>query len=173
MAILAARRATERDVEAIAPLCAAATSNRDALWGPRKQAFNPQAWMAARAPVVVVTEGAAVVGFAAALGDGVPPGTAKCAEVVCYVAPAQRQKGGAKAAVSELTSVARLQGLWKFVAYALPEDVAARKLLARADFREVGVLAKHVQLASGWHDVAIHERLVLASRKSLPSIPEA
>ena len=170
MTILSARRATERDVEAIAGLCSAATGNRDTLWSLRKQAFNPAAWVAARAPVVVVTEGPSVVGFAATLTEGVPLGAAKCAEVVSYVSATHRRRGGARAALSELTTVARLLGLWKFIGYALSEDVAARKLLDRANFREVGVLVKHVQLSSGWHDVTLYERLVLASRKSLPSV---
>jgi RimJ/RimL family protein N-acetyltransferase len=59
------------------------------------------------------------------------------------------------------------------VAYALPEDPASRVLLARLDFRDVGTLIKHLQLDNSWHDVVLTERLVLAGRKSQPSMPAA
>ena len=48
----------------------------------------------------------------------------------------------------------------------------SRALLARLDFRDVGTLTKHVQLVNSWHDVVVAERLVLAARKSAPSIPD-
>lgn len=112
-----------------------------------------------------------VVAFGAALAEHVPLGVARCAEAIVHVAPAYRRRGAGRATITELVAVARTIGLWKLIAYALPEDVAARTLLGRADFREVGVLVKHAQLEGSWHDVALHERLVLAARKSLPSIP--
>ncbi|MGH7294709.1 MAG: arsinothricin resistance N-acetyltransferase ArsN1 family A, partial [Polyangiaceae bacterium] len=59
------------------------------------------------------------------------------------------------------------------VGYTLPEDPAARAFLARCDFREVGVLAKHVQIGTSWHDIAMYERLVMASRRSSPSFSDA
>jgi L-amino acid N-acyltransferase YncA len=63
-------------------------------------------------------------------------------------------------------------GLWKMVAYALSDDPAPRALLERIDFREVGQLVKHAQVDGGWRDVVLYERLVMAARKSMPSIPE-
>ncbi|MGH7440237.1 MAG: GNAT family N-acetyltransferase [Polyangiaceae bacterium] len=145
---------------------------RGTLASIRGDPFDPARWLAARTPVVIVTAGATAVGFASAPTDGVPLGSPKCAEAIVYVTPAHRRHGAARAAMRELLSVARVMGLWKMVAYALQDDVAVRTLLDRLDFREVGVLAKHVQLQTGWSDVVLLERLVLSARKSMPSITD-
>ena len=167
---LTARRATDRDLDDLVRLCAHAVAQRGTLWSTRKAHLDPAAWLAARAPVVVVADSTGAVGFAAARPDGVPLGVAKCAEALAYVMPSHRRRGAARAVMSELTSVARVMGLWKLIAYALPGDAASRALLDRIDFREVGVLVKHAQIDGSWHDVALYERLVLSARKSLPSV---
>jgi L-amino acid N-acyltransferase YncA len=172
MATLSARRATDRDLDALQRLCAEPASQRGTLASMRAPHFDASRWLASRVPVVIVSEGAAVAGFAAAPLEGVPLGSPKCAETIVYVTPVHRRRGAARAALRELLSVARATGLWKMVAYALHDDVAARKLLDQLDFREVGVLVKHVQLPTGWSDVVLLERLVLAARKSMPSISE-
>jgi len=172
MATFSTRKATDRDVEALRRLCAEVTNQRGTLASIRGPQFDPARWLAAHAPLVIVAEGATVAGFAAAPLDGVPLGGSKCAEAIVYVAPAHRRRGAARAALRELLSVARATGLWKMVAYALNDDVPARKLLDQLDFREVGVLVKHVQLQTGWTDVVLLERLVLAARKSMPSISD-
>jgi L-amino acid N-acyltransferase YncA len=171
MAVLATHRATDRDVASLERLCAEAAKNV-ALWSPRRERLNPTAWLSARTPLVVVDDGTSAIGFAAALSDSVPLGSAKCAEAIAYVAPPHRRRGAARAAMSELLSVARTMGLWKLVVYSLADDGPARMLLERVDFRTVGTLVKHVQVDGGWRDVALHERLVLSARKSMPSIPE-
>lgn len=171
MSTFAVHRATERDLEPLRRLNTEVASHRGGLLGLRRDRFAPEAWIAARVPFVVVAEGASVVGFAVAISDNVPLGVAKCAEAIAYVMPAQRRRGAARAAMSELLAAARTMGLWKMIAYGLPEDAATRGLLERADFRQVGVLVKHAQLEGSWRDVTIYERLVLAARKSMPSIP--
>jgi L-amino acid N-acyltransferase YncA len=171
MAVLATHRATERDVPSLERLCAEA-AKAVTLWGPRRERLSPAAWLSARVPLVVVEDGPNAVAFAAALSDNVPLGSAKCAEAIAYVSPSHRRRGAARAAMSELLSVARTMGLWKLVAYSLADDVAARPLLDRVDFRTVGTLVKHVQIEGSWRDVTLHERLVLSARKSMPSIPE-
>ena len=171
MAVLASRRATDRDVASLERLCAEAAKTV-ALWGQRRERLNAAGWLSARAPFVVVADGTNAIGFAAALSDNVPLGSAKCAEAIVYVSPSQRRRGAARSAMSELLSVARTMGLWKMIVYSLADDAAARMLLERIDFRAVGTLVKHVQIEGSWRDVTIHERLVLSSRKSLPSIPE-
>jgi L-amino acid N-acyltransferase YncA len=171
MAVLAARRATDRDVPSLERLCAEAAKTVT-LWANRRERLNPGAWLSARAPLVVVADGTDAIGFAVALSDNVPLGSAKFAEAIAYVAPKHRRRGAARSAMSELLSVARTMGLWKLVVYALADDGAARTLLDRMDFRTVGTLVKHLQIEGGWRDVALHERLVMSARKSLPSIPE-
>jgi L-amino acid N-acyltransferase YncA len=171
MALLTTRRASDRDVASLERLCTEA-SKTVPLWALRRERFNAGAWLAARSPLVVVADGAEAIGFAAALSDNVPLAAPKCAEAIAYVSAKHRRRGGARAAMSELVSVARTMGLWKLVAHSLADDVAAKMLLERADFRAVGTLVKHVQIEGGWRDVVLRERLVLSARKSLPSIPE-
>lgn len=171
MALLNARRATDRDGGPLEQLCAEATKNTP-LWRARRERLQPGAWFVARAPVVVVSDGAATIGFAAALSDTGALGSQKHTEVLVYVSPTHRRRGAARAALSELISTARTMGLWKMVAYALSDDGAPRALLERIDFREVGQLVKHAQVDGAWRDVVLYERLVMAARKSLPSIPE-
>jgi L-amino acid N-acyltransferase YncA len=173
MATLHARRATARDVDALRRLHAEASAARSALWSIRRERLDPGAWVATHTPTVVVAEGTSDVGFAVAITDGIPLAAPRCAEAFAYVAPSHRRRGGARAALAELLTVSRVMGLWKLLGSALAEDAAARALLARLDFREVGALFKHVQLEGSWHDVVLAERLVLAGRKSLPSIPDA
>lgn len=163
------RRANERDIATLDRLCIEASGSRGSLCSSRSDRFRPAAWIAARAPLVVVAEGTNVVGFATALSENVPLGVPRCAEAAVYVTPDHRLRGAGRAAMSELMSAARSTGLWKVIAYALPQDPATRALLERLDFREVGVLVKHVQIEGAWHDVVLCERLVLAARKSLPS----
>jgi L-amino acid N-acyltransferase YncA len=172
MAVLATHRATDRDAASLERLCAEAAKTV-ALWGHRRERLNPAPWLSARTPLVVVADGTSAIGFAAALSDNVPLGSAKCAEAIAYVAPSHRKRGAARAAMSELVSVARTMGLWKLVVYSLADDGGARMLLERVDFRPVGTLVKHLQIEGSWRDVVLHERLVLSARKSLPSIPEA
>jgi L-amino acid N-acyltransferase YncA len=164
-----AHRATAQDADSLRRLCGEASQPRVSLWSLRRDRLDSAAWLAARAPVVVVGDGGGAVGFAAALPESVPLGAPRCAEAFVYVDPACRRRGGGRAAMTELITAVRTMGLWKLVAYALVEDVAGRALLARFDFRDVGTLVKHVQLENGWHDVILAERLVLAARKSLPS----
>lgn len=173
MATYKAHRATDRDLAALERLCAEATASNAGFSAHRRDRWNPAAWLAARTPCVVVGDGTVVAAFAAALPEGVPVGAPRCAEGVVYVTPAHRRHGAGRAAVTELVAVARTMGLWKLIAYAQPDDPGGRALLERADFREVGVLVKHLQLEGGWRDVALYERLVLAARKSVPSISDA
>jgi L-amino acid N-acyltransferase YncA len=163
-------RATERDLGALERLAAEAMAPKGVLWSARRERINPSALLAARAPLVVVSDGAGPVAFAGAVSDGVPLGASKCAEAIVYVSAGHRRLGAGRAAMAELLAVGRATGLWKMVAFVLSEDVAARTMLDRVDFREVGVLVKHVQIEGGWRDVSIYERLVLAARRSAPSI---
>jgi L-amino acid N-acyltransferase YncA len=173
MAVFRVHRATQQDVDVLRRLCAEAAGDRASLAAARRDRVDPGEWVAARAPVVVVSDGPQPVGFAAAAPQNIPAAVARCAEVLVYVTASQRRRGASRAAMSELISAARTMGLWKMVAYALHGDAAARALLGKFDFREVGVLVKHVQIEGAWQDVLLYERLVMAARKSLPSFSDA
>jgi L-amino acid N-acyltransferase YncA len=173
MASYKVHRANDRDLAVLERLWGEATAPHAGVWAHRRDKWNPGAWVAARAPVVLASDPSGPVAFAAALADQAPLGAPRCAEAIVYVTPAHRRRGAGRAIVTELVAVARAANLWKIIAYALPDDAAGRTLLERADFREVGVLVKHLQLEGGWRDVALYERLVLAARKSMPSISDA
>jgi len=162
-------RATARDLDGLRRLCLDASRDRNGLASARRDPLDPAEWITGRVPSVVVGEGGEPIGYAAAVPQGIPCGAPRCAEMTIYVAPAQRRRGAARAATNELLAVARTMGFWKLLAHAIPEDDAARALLERFEFREVGVLVKHVQLEGGWHDVTVHERLLMAARRSVPS----
>jgi len=161
------RRATERDLVGLDALCVDGLKQVP-LWSGRR--FDVATWLSARAPVVAVNEGAELVAFAAAVAENAPVGVARCSEMIAYVRPTHRRRGAARAAIAELMSIARTNGLWKLMGYVMADDSGARIMLDRADFREVGVLVKHVQVRGVWRDVVVCERLVLAARKSAPSI---
>ena len=147
------------------------TGQRGTLASVRKAWLQPAEWLTAGVPVVVVADASGeALGFAAAPTMGVPLAAARCAEAMVIVSPSHRRRGVARAALAELTAVARAMGLWKLVGYALPQDAASKMLLERFDFREVGVLVKHTQIEGTWQDVALYERLVMSARKSMPSV---
>jgi L-amino acid N-acyltransferase YncA len=172
MASLHARRATAQDVDSLKALCSEASGDRTTMLGARRELLDPAAWSTALAPVVVVEDAGKVVAFASGVPGQALGGASRCNELVAFVTASARRRAAGRAAVSELISVSRVMGLWKLVGYALPENAVAKAFLARLDFREVGVLAKHVQIAGAWRDVALHERLVMASRRSSPSFSE-
>jgi L-amino acid N-acyltransferase YncA len=142
--------------------------DRGAFGGVRREPFDPTDWASGRVAAVVATVGSEPVGFAAAVPQNVPWAAHRCAELMVYVVPGHRRHGAARAAASELFTVARAMGLWKLTSCALPDDPAGRALLARFEFREVGLLAKHVQIDGIWRDVTLHERLMLSARRSIP-----
>jgi L-amino acid N-acyltransferase YncA len=162
------QRVTDRDLPLVEPAYADAVSQRGSLLAHRRERCAPSTWMGSRAPSAIFVDGGVVRGFSVALADP-PLAVARCAEAIVHVHPAFRRQGVGRALFAELITMARAAGLWKLVAWTIPDDVAALVLLARLDFREVGVLAKHLQIEGGWRDVALHERLVLAARKSAPS----
>jgi L-amino acid N-acyltransferase YncA len=163
-------RSTPNDVDALREVCLELGRERGSLLAARREALDPAQWVAQKVPLIVVSEGAKVIGFAGAIPGGQSYSSPRCAELVVGVVAKHRRRGAGRLAVAELFTTARTRGLWKLVAFALPEDVAARPLLARADFREVGTLEKHVQLEGVWHNVAVHERILMATRASHPSI---
>jgi L-amino acid N-acyltransferase YncA len=163
-------RSTPHDVDALRDVCAQLSHERGSLLAARREALDPARWIAQRVPLTVVSEGAQVIGFAGAVPEGQAYSSPRCAELVVGVVAKHRRRGAGRVAVVELLTTARTMGLWKLVVFALPEDVAARALVARADFREVGTLEKHVQLEGVWRSVSVHERILMAARPSNPSI---
>ncbi len=165
---LQVHRATARDLEGLRKLCADASREPGPFTMGRREPFDPSDWTTGRVAAAVASTARGPVAFAAGLLQDIPWGAPRCAELAVYVPPSFRRRGAGRMLVAELLAVARTMGLWKFTACALPEDPAARALLSRFDFREVGVLVKHVQIEGGWRDVGLYERLIMAARRSMP-----
>jgi L-amino acid N-acyltransferase YncA len=143
VAYVPVNRATAQDVEGLRRLVSEYSMHKGVVAAVARGA-DPRDWLTARAPVVVATDARDCIGFAAAISQRIPCAAPRCAEVMAYVTPAHRRRGVARSLVSELISVARVMGLWKLIAYVLPQDAAARALSTRLDFREVGTLVKHL-----------------------------
>jgi L-amino acid N-acyltransferase YncA len=118
------------------------------------------AWFDGTHPIVVVTDGARIAGFAATSAYRPRACYAGIAEFSVYVDPACRGQGVGALAMQRLVQEARAQGLWKLLSRVFVENAASRRLLETCGFREVGVYRRHARLDGVWRDVVIVERLI-------------
>jgi L-amino acid N-acyltransferase YncA len=170
--MLQARRAGLPDVPAIIKILDGVVMERASLDTMRRSEEEIRGWFSARHPVAVVADGDAVVAFAVAEPHKIRGLVGRVSEVSVFVGKTHRRQGAGRLAMAEVMAAARVMGCWKFVAYALAENRPARGLLAALDFREAGVLEKHLQIDSVWRDVVLCERLLMTSRRSNPIIKE-
>lgn len=158
---LIARRMAVADCEAIARIYNEGIDDRIATFETRhRAAADIAAWLDQRYPVVVVTDGEAVVAFAStsayrprACYDGI-------AEFSVYVARSARGQGAGRLAMTALIEAAERAGFWKLVSRVFTENTASLRLLHRVGFRDVGIYEKHAKLDGVWRDVVIVERLL-------------
>ncbi len=113
-----------------------------------------------RFPILVATEGEAVVGWAAASAYRARACYAGIAEYSIYVATSHHGRGVGRALMPALLAALEAAGFWKVLSRLFPENVGSRSLCARFGFREVGVYERHGQLDGEWRDVVIVERLL-------------
>jgi ribosomal-protein-alanine N-acetyltransferase len=77
-----------------------------------------------------------------------------------WIASAQQNQGIATAAVREILVIAFEDlGLHKVEGYAKLDNVASRRMMELNEFREVGVLRRHVYDRGRWHDQVLYERI--------------
>lgn len=114
----------------------------------------------ARWPTVVVEHDGRVVGWAGASEYRSRACYAGVAEFSVYVARDARGSGAGSAAMDALVSECERRGIWKLLSRVFPENVASRRLLKRAGFREVGTYRRHAKLDGEWRDTVIVERLI-------------
>ena len=113
-----------------------------------------------RYPILVVTEGDAVIGWA-----GLSPYRPRAcysgiAEFSIYLERTARTRGIGRRLLTALVGAARERGYWKLVSRVFPFNTASRALCQACGFREVGIYEKHGQLDGEWLDVVIVERLI-------------
>ena len=158
---LTARAATPDDAPAIARIYNQGIDGRLATFETAHRTAEQVArWFDGRHPIVVVTRGDVVVGFASTSSYRPRACYAGIAEFSVYVDEACRGQGIGVLAMRRLEEEAAARGFWKLLSRVFVENDASRRLLARCGFREVGVYKNHGRLDGAWRDVVIVERLI-------------
>jgi phosphinothricin acetyltransferase len=159
---LSARQASPIDAPAITRIYNEGIEDRLGTFETRRRTVDEvAAWFDGRHPIVVVESPAGVVAFASTSTYRPRECYAGIAEFSVYVERASRGQGAGRLAMTALIDAAARAGLWKLVSRVFVENVASRRLLASAGFREVGVYQHHARLDGRWRDVVIVERLLL------------
>ena len=107
---------------------------------------------------LVVSDGAAVVGWAALSPISTRAVYAGVAEVSVYVAPAARGRGLGGVLLAGLVEAAEAHGLWTLQAGIFPENTPSLAVHARRGFRVVGRRERIGQMDGRWRDVLLLER---------------
>ena len=113
-----------------------------------------------RYPVLVATEGDAVIGWAGLSTYRPRACYSGIAEFSIYLDQAARNRGVGRRLLTALVGAARDRGYWKLVSRVFPFNTASRALCKACGFREVGIYEKHGQLDGHWLDVVIVERVI-------------
>ena len=157
----ATRLATLADAPAIARIYNEGIDGRLATFETvHRTAEQVARWFDESHPIVVVTNGDAVVGFASTSSYRPRACYAGIAEFSIYVDAACRGQGIGILAMRRLEEEAAAKGFWKLLSRVFVENAASRRLLAKCGFREVGVYRNHAKLDGVWRDVVIVERLI-------------
>ncbi len=158
---LAARAATPADAPAIARIYNQGIDGRLATFETvHRTPEQVGHWFDGTHPIVVVTRGDLVVGFASTSSYRPRACYAGIAEFSVYVDEACRGQGIGVLAMQRLEEEAAARGFWKLLSRVFVENAASRRLLAKCGFREVGVYRNHGRLDGVWRDVVIVERLI-------------
>jgi L-amino acid N-acyltransferase YncA len=161
------RPATRDDAGAITRIYNEGIRGRGATFETRERAVSDVLpWFDdPRFPLLVATEGAEVVGWAAASSYRARACYAGIAEYSIYVATSHHGRGVGRMLMPDFLQALEAAGFWKVLSRLFPENTASRALCARFGFREVGVYERHGQLDGVWRDVVIVERLLGASSR--------
>lgn len=160
------RTATPADAAAITLIYNQGIEDRQATLETRLRTCREMAaWLAARSgrhPVLVATgPGGEVWGWASLNQFNPRPCYDGVADVSAYVRRDLRDRGLGSALIAALVKAAPPLGLHKLVLAALARNNQAKRLYARAGFREVGIYRRQGRLDGQWEDVVIMERLLV------------
>jgi phosphinothricin acetyltransferase len=157
------RDAVERDAAAIAGIYNQGIEDRGATFETTPRSADDMAARIAeqaRYPMLVISDGDTVVGWAALSAYRPRECYAGIAEFSIYLDRGARGRGLGRALLSALIDAARARGHWKLVSRVFPSNQASRALCRACGFREVGVYERHGRLDGQWLDVVIVERLI-------------
>jgi len=156
-----ARRATPDDASAITRIYNEGIDGRLATFEIVHRTPDQVAqWFDGTHPIVVVTRGDLVVGFASTSAYRPRPCYAGIAEFSVYVHRDARGRGVGRALLARLIEEARTRGYWKLLSRVFPTNTASLGLCRSLGFRDVGTYERHGQLDGRWLDVVIVERLI-------------
>jgi L-amino acid N-acyltransferase YncA len=157
-----ARAARISDAEAIARIYNEGIADRIATFETEPRTVEQiAAWFGGRYPIVVVEDGSGtVLAFASCSAYRSRDCYAGIAEFSVYVGRRHRGAGAGRVAMIALVEAATAAGFWKLISRIFPENVASLALMARMEFREVGIYRRHGKLDGQWRDCVIVERLL-------------
>jgi L-amino acid N-acyltransferase YncA len=157
------REAVEQDAAVLAGIYNQGIDERGATFETELRSADDMAAKIAereRYPLLVITEGDTVLGWAG-LSAYRPRGCyAGIAEFSIYLDRAARGRGLGRQLLTSLIRRARERGYWKLVSRIFPSNEGSRALCRACGFREVGLYEKHGRLDGRWLDVVIVERLI-------------
>jgi phosphinothricin acetyltransferase len=159
---LESRPATAADAAAIAAIYNEGIDGRTATFVTEHATPDTiERWLAGDHPVVVVTDGEEVLGYANA--STYRPGRPfynGIAEFSVYVARSARRRGVGRIALQALEDAWAERGGWKLVSRIFPQNTPSLALMRAAGFREVGVYERHGKLDGEWRNCVIVEKLI-------------
>jgi phosphinothricin acetyltransferase len=159
----AIRNARGTDAEAIATIYNQGIEDRGATFETQlrtRAEIESKLVDAGTFPIIVVTDGGRVLGWAGLSSYRSRPCYAGIAEFSIYLDRAARGRGLGRVLLSALVDTAREHGYWKLVSRIFPSNAASRALCRACGFREVGIYEKHGCLDGEWRDVVIVERVI-------------
>jgi L-amino acid N-acyltransferase YncA len=157
------REAEAPDAEAIARIYNQGIDERAATFETQPRTAHDIAVKLAereRYPILVATEGDAVIGWTGLSTYRPRACYSGIAEFSIYVDRMARSRGIGRRLLNALVGAARERGYWKLVSRVFPFNTASRALCQACGFREVGTYEKHGQLDGQWLDVIIVERVL-------------
>ena len=133
----------------------------------RRWAMHLVARRSADTRAYLVTDGGRTVGVAVL--DDIRRGTACSAELSVWVDRGERRRGVGSAAIEQLLIHAGDLGLHRLEASVLPDDAAARGVLAASGFLPVGLAQGYRRVAGQWRDHVLYESPVAGGPSPTPA----
>jgi len=163
------RAATEQDIPAITAIYNEVVANSTAVWTDKPDAEADRlAWMKARRalgyPVLVATEGAAVLGYGTFGDFRAWPGYRHSVEHSVYIDADHRGRGLGRLIIGELVEAATALGKHVLIAGIDGENQASLRLHARAGFADVARMPEVGCKFGRWLDLVFMQRMLNVGR---------
>jgi L-amino acid N-acyltransferase YncA len=167
------RAATEQDIPAITAIYNEVVANSTAVWTEKPDTEAERlAWMRARRalgyPVLVATDGAAVLGYGTFSDFRAWPGYRHTVEHSVYIHAGHRGRGLGGVIINELVEAASVLGKHVLLAGIDGANEASLRLHARAGFAEVARMPEVGCKFGRWLDLIFMQRMLDAGRPALP-----